>query len=85
MKALVEGGEIIEALRDRILGRVCIGDIVHPDTQEVIVTNDTLLDEDHVDQIVALGIDEVKVRTVLSCLTVHLHCTVSVFRLSSQC
>ncbi|WP_353432392.1 DNA-directed RNA polymerase subunit beta' [Polynucleobacter sp. MWH-UH23A] len=69
MKALVEGGEIIEALRDRILGRVCIGDIVHPDTQEVIVPNDTLLDEDHVDQIVALGIDEVKVRTVLSCQT----------------
>ncbi|MBU3556565.1 DNA-directed RNA polymerase subunit beta' [Polynucleobacter sp. Ross1-W9] len=69
MKALVEGGEIIEALRDRILGRVCIGDIVHPDTQEVIVPNDTMLDEDHVDQIVALGIDEVKVRTVLSCLT----------------
>jgi DNA-directed RNA polymerase subunit beta' len=69
MKALVEGGEIIEALRDRILGRVCIGDIVHPDTQEVIVPDDTLLDEDHVDQIVALGIDEVKVRTVLSCLT----------------
>ena len=69
MKALVEGGEIIEALRDRILGRVCIGDIVHPDTQEVIVPNDTLLDEDHVDQIVALGIDEVTVRTVLSCQT----------------
>jgi DNA-directed RNA polymerase subunit beta' len=69
MKALVEGGEIIEALRDRILGRVCIGDVVHPDTQEVIVADDTLLDEDHVDQIVALGIDEVKVRTVLSCLT----------------
>ena len=69
MKALVEGGEIIEALRDRILGRVCIGDIVHPDTQEVIVPHDTLLDEDHVDEIVALGIDEVKVRTVLSCLT----------------
>jgi len=69
MKALVEGGEIIEALRDRILGRVCIGDVVHPDTQEVIVKNDTLLDEDHVDEIVGLGIDEVKVRTVLSCET----------------
>jgi DNA-directed RNA polymerase subunit beta' len=69
MKALVEGGEIIEALRDRILGRVCIGDIVHPDTQAVIVADDTLLDEDHVDEIVSLGIDEVKVRTVLSCLT----------------
>lgn len=69
MKALVEGGEIIEALRDRILGRVCIDDILNPESQEVIIPHDTLLDEDHVDQIVALGIDEVKVRTVLSCLT----------------
>ncbi len=69
MRALVEGGEIIEALRDRILGRVCIGDILHPDTQEVIVPHDTLLEEDHVDQIVDLGIDEVKVRTVLTCET----------------
>ncbi len=69
MKALVEGGEIIEALRDRILGRVCIGDILHPDTQNVIIPHDTLLEEDHVDQIVELGIDEVKVRTVLTCET----------------
>ncbi|MEY3724394.1 MAG: DNA-directed polymerase subunit beta [Pseudomonadota bacterium] len=69
MRALVEGGEIIEALRDRILGRVCIGDILHPDTQDVIVPHDTLLEEDHVDQIVDLGIDEVKVRTVLTCET----------------
>ncbi len=69
MRALVEGGEIIEALRDRILGRVCIGDILHPDTQDVIIPHDTLLEEDHVDQIVDLGIDEVKVRTVLTCET----------------
>jgi DNA-directed RNA polymerase subunit beta' len=69
MKALVEGGEIIEALRDRILGRVVIGDVVHPDTQAVIVTHDTLLDEDMVDEIVASGLDEVKVRTVLACAT----------------
>jgi len=69
MKALVEGGEIIEALRDRILGRVVIGDVVHPDTQEIIVSHDTLLDEDMVDEIVASGLDEVKVRTVLACAT----------------
>ena len=69
MKALVEGGEIIEALRDRILGRVTIGDVVHPDTLAVIVQDDTLLDEDMVDEIVASGLDEVKVRTVLSCKT----------------
>jgi DNA-directed RNA polymerase subunit beta' len=69
MKALVEGGEIIEALRDRILGRVTIGDVVHPDSQAVIVAHDTLLDEDMVDEVVASGLDEVKVRTVLSCKT----------------
>jgi DNA-directed RNA polymerase subunit beta' len=69
MKALVEGGEIIEALYDRILGRVTIGDVINPDTQEIIVAHDTLLDEDLVDEIVASGIDEVKVRTVLSCAT----------------
>lgn len=69
MKALVEGGEIIEALRDRILGRVCIDDVLHPDSQEVLIPHDTLLEEDHVDQIVELGIDEVKVRTVLACKT----------------
>ncbi|MEI7532651.1 MAG: DNA-directed RNA polymerase subunit beta' [Betaproteobacteria bacterium] len=69
MKALVEGGEIIEALRDRILGRVTIGDVIHPDTQQLIVAHDVLLDEDMVDEIVASGIDEVKVRTVLACST----------------
>ena len=69
MKALVEGGEIIEALRDRILGRVTIGDVINPDSQAIIVPHDTLLDEDLVDEIVAAGIDEVKVRTVLSCAT----------------
>jgi len=69
MKALVEGGEIIEALRDRILGRVTIGEVIHPDTQQMIVEHDTLLDEDMVDDIVASGLDEVKVRTVLACKT----------------
>ena len=69
MKALVEGGEIIEALRDRILGRVTIGDVIHPDTQAIIVGDDILLDEDMVDEIVASGLDEVKVRTVLACKT----------------
>ena len=34
MKALVEGGEVIEALRDRILGRVAVADVVNPETQD---------------------------------------------------
>ena len=69
MKALVEGGEVIEALRDRILGRVAANDIVNPDTQATLYEAGTLLDEDSVEEIERLGIDEVKVRTPLTCDT----------------
>ncbi len=69
MKALIEGGEVIEALRDRILGRVVTVDVVHPETQETLFETGTLLDEDRVDEIERLGIDEVRVRTPLTCET----------------
>ncbi|AZG13140.1 MULTISPECIES: DNA-directed RNA polymerase subunit beta' [Cupriavidus] len=69
MKALVEGGEVIEALRDRILGRVTVGDVVNPETQETAIESGTLLDEDLVELIDNIGVDEVKVRTPLSCDT----------------
>ncbi len=69
MKALVEGGEVIEALRERILGRVTAVDVLHPETQDVLYAARTLLNEDEVEQIEALGIDEVKVRTPLTCDT----------------
>ncbi|MCX8113792.1 MAG: DNA-directed RNA polymerase subunit beta' [Burkholderiaceae bacterium] len=69
MKALVEGGEVIEALRDRILGRVAAVDVISPDTQDVLYPAGTLLDEDAVERIELLGIDEVRVRTPLTCDT----------------
>ncbi len=69
MKALVEGGDVVEPLRDRILGRVTALDVVHPDTGETVIEAGTLLNEDLVDLIDALGIDEVKVRTPLTCDT----------------
>ncbi|MGB3426904.1 MAG: DNA-directed RNA polymerase subunit beta', partial [Burkholderiaceae bacterium] len=69
MKALVEGGEVIEALRDRVLGRVATADVINPDTQDVLYPVGHLLDEDAVERIEALGIDEVRVRTPLSCET----------------
>jgi DNA-directed RNA polymerase subunit beta' len=71
MKALVEGGEVIEPLRERILGRVAAVDIVNPDTQETAIAAGTLLDEDLVDYIDKLGVDEVRVRTPLTCETRH--------------
>jgi DNA-directed RNA polymerase subunit beta' len=69
MKALVEGGEVIEALRERILGRVVANDVVNPEHQAVIYPAGALLDESAVDAIESLGIDEVKVRTPLTCET----------------
>ncbi|HEX7327877.1 MAG TPA: DNA-directed RNA polymerase subunit beta', partial [Casimicrobiaceae bacterium] len=69
MKALVEGGEVIEPLRERILGRVAAADIVNPESQETLYEAGTLLGEDEVERIEALGIDEVKVRTPLTCDT----------------
>lgn len=69
MKALVEGGEIIEALRERILGRVVANDLINSENQEVVFASGALLDEDAVDLIESLGIDEVKVRTPLTCET----------------
>lgn len=68
-KALVEGGEIIEPLRDRILGRVVAEDLFDSSSQEVVIFAGELLDEDKVDLIDKLGIDEVKVRTPLTCKT----------------
>ncbi len=69
MKALVEGGEVVEALRERILGRVTVADVLHPETQDVLFPTGTQLTEDEVETIEALGVDEVRVRTPLTCDT----------------
>jgi DNA-directed RNA polymerase subunit beta' len=69
VKALVEGGEVVEPLRERILGRVAVVDVVDPDSNAVIVKGGEMLDEDALDQIDAAGIDEVRVRTPLTCDT----------------
>ncbi|HEX7403446.1 MAG TPA: DNA-directed RNA polymerase subunit beta', partial [Usitatibacter sp.] len=69
MKALVEGGEVVEALRERILGRVVAADVFNTENQEILLAAGTLLDEDAVERIESLGIDEVKVRTPLTCDT----------------
>src|SRR5450830_134222 len=71
MKAIVEGGEVVEALRERILGRVSAAEVIHPETQDPLYPAGTLLNEEEVDMIESLGIDEVKVRTPLTCDTRH--------------
>ncbi len=69
MKALIEGGEVVEPLRDRILGRVAANDVINPEDSSVLVPATALLDEEAVDRIEELGVDEVKVRTPLTCET----------------
>ncbi|HYH42317.1 MAG TPA: DNA-directed RNA polymerase subunit beta', partial [Burkholderiales bacterium] len=71
MKALIEGGEVVESLRERILGRVAAADIYSPESGENLYEAGNLLDEETVDGIEAAGIDEVKVRTPLTCETRH--------------
>ncbi|MFD0668109.1 DNA-directed RNA polymerase subunit beta' [Ramlibacter sp. MAHUQ-53] len=69
MRAIVEGGEVIESLRDRILGRVAAEDVLHPENRSVIVPAGNMLDEDAIEELEAAGVDEVKVRTALTCAT----------------
>jgi DNA-directed RNA polymerase subunit beta' len=69
MRAIVEGGEVIESLRERILGRVAAEDVINPETRAVLVNAGVMLDEDTIDEIEAAGVDEVKVRTSLNCET----------------
>jgi len=69
MRAIVEGGEVIESLRDRILGRTTAEEVLHPETREVMAPAGQLLDEDMIEELEGAGVDEVKVRTALNCET----------------
>jgi len=65
--ALIEGGEIVEPLEDRLYGRVTLTDIKDPVTDEVIVKKNTLLDDAIAHKVVEAGVEKVKIRSVLTC------------------
>ncbi|MGH6625302.1 MAG: DNA-directed RNA polymerase subunit beta' [Burkholderiaceae bacterium] len=69
MRAIVEGGEVIESLRERILGRTAADDVLHPENRSVLVKAGDMLDEDAIEELEAAGVDEVRVRTALTCET----------------
>ncbi len=66
---IIEGGDEVEALRDRILGRVVAEDLKKPGDDAVIAPAGTLLDEKWVQQLDDYGVDEVKVRSAITCET----------------
>ncbi len=69
VEPLMEGGEVIQQLGERILGRVAVEDILDPFTDEVIVHTGEEVDEAKVDRIQNAGITRVKIRSVLTCRT----------------
>jgi DNA-directed RNA polymerase subunit beta' len=66
---LIEGGDVVEPLRERVLGRVTAADLYLPGNDEVAVPKDTLLDEAWVDRLEGMGVDEIRVRSPISCET----------------
>ena len=66
---LIEGGDVVEPLRERVLGRVTATDVLHPTTDEVVVPAGTLLDEAWVDRLETYGVDRVRVRSAITCRT----------------
>ena len=68
MKPIIEGGDVVEPLRERVLGRVVAHDIIKPGTKkEVLVPANTLLDEKLVDVMEEAGVDEIIVRSAITC------------------
>ncbi|HJY75519.1 MAG TPA: DNA-directed RNA polymerase subunit beta', partial [Burkholderiales bacterium] len=69
MTPLVEGGDVVEALGERVLGRVLAEDIVKPGSQDVLIPTGTLLDEKLVRLLETEGVDQIKVRSPITCET----------------
>ncbi|ATC96184.1 DNA-directed RNA polymerase subunit beta' [Pseudoalteromonas tunicata] len=67
MKPLIEGGDVVEPLRERVLGRVVAEDILKPGTNEVLVERNVMLNEKLCDLLEDNSVDEVRVRSVITC------------------
>ena len=71
MTAVIEGGDVVEGLGERILGRVTSCDVLKPGTDEVLIPKNTLIDEALVKLVEDSGVDEVWVRSTITCEARH--------------
>jgi DNA-directed RNA polymerase subunit beta' len=69
MNPIVEGGDVVEGLGERVLGRVIAEDVIKPSGDAVVVAAGTLIEESHVKQLEQEGVDQVKVRSPITCQT----------------
>ena len=63
--------QIIEKMQERLIGRYAVNDVIDPNTNELIVDNDTMITEAIADKIIAAGIERLEVRSVLGCHSKH--------------
>ena len=76
MAPVIDGGDIIESLGDRVLGRLVVKDVIRPGTEdEIAITAGTMLDELWIKRIEEMGIDEIEVRSPITCETRHGICS----------
>ena len=66
-----DGQQVIEKMQERLLGRFPVEDVYNPETKELIVDTNTMITEKIADEIVAAGIEKLKVRSVLGCRSKH--------------
>jgi DNA-directed RNA polymerase subunit beta' len=69
MTSLIEGGDVVESLRERVLGRVLLRDIVHPVTRELLLAKGTMLTEKLLEPVELAGVDVIEVRSPITCET----------------
>jgi DNA-directed RNA polymerase subunit beta' len=69
VRAIIDSGTVVASLATRILGRTTAEDVRDPSSNEIVVANGTLLDEPHVERLVTAGVQELKIRSVLTCDT----------------
>ncbi len=69
MKPIISGGDVVEPLGDRVLGRTVAKDVIKPGGRKVLIPAGTLLDEAWVEKLDELGVDEILVRSPLTCET----------------
>jgi len=73
--ALIDGGDIVQPLRERVLGRVTSENIYEPNSDKVLIPSDTLLDESLVDTLEENMIEKIKVRSAITCKSYYGICS----------
>ncbi len=69
MQSLIDGGEVVQRLHERVLGRVTAEDVFKADSNKVVIKKGTMLDEDLCEQLEDMGVDFIRVRSAITCET----------------